>query len=200
MMDLSLLNDAARAAHLIGLALGFGVAIIADLCAARSLFRPLADHEFDDLHRHHRTVALGLALFWASGLVLLWLRTGFVIENFSPKLITKLCVVGLLTVNAWLIGRIGLPTLIAYAGCRFGALPIAHRLRLGALAGMSGAGWIAALALGVFSAMKTFEWDVLSEIIGAIYIVGLGGALVTAIIAPVISFTLDRIGGYRLAR
>ncbi len=196
-MDLSVLNDAARAAHLIGLALGFGVAIMADLCAARSLFRPLQEHEFDDLHRYHRTVALGLALFWASGLVLLWLRTGLALENFSPKLIAKLCVVGLLTVNAYLIGRIGLPTMIAWAGCRFGALPFAHRLRLGALAGMSGAGWVAALALGVFSAMKTFEWDVLSEIIGVIYIVGLGGALITAIIAPLINFTLDRVRGYR---
>ncbi|MEO1537804.1 MAG: hypothetical protein AAFR73_08735 [Pseudomonadota bacterium] len=199
-MDLTLLNDAARAAHLLGLALGFGVAIIADMCAARSLFRPLDDHEFHDLHRFHRTVTFGLALFWASGLVLLWLRTGFAVENFSPKLIAKLCVVGLLTLNAYLIGRIGLPTMIAYAGQRFGSLPLTHRLRLGALAGMSTAGWIAALALGVFSAMKTFEWNVLSEIIGMIYIVGFGGAIVTAIFAPVISFVIDRMQNYRLAR
>ncbi len=199
-MDLSLLNDAARAAHLLGLALGFGVAIMADLCAARSLFRPLERHEFEDLHRYHRTVAFGLALFWTSGLVLLWLRTGFALENFSPKLVAKLCVVGLLTVNAYLIGRIGLPTMWAWEGHRFGALPLAHRLRLGALAGMSGAGWIAALALGVFSAMKTFEWDVLSEIIGAIYIIGLGGAILTALLAPLLGFILDRAEGYRLAR
>lgn len=199
-MDLTLLNDAARAAHLVGLALGFGVAIIADLCAARSLFRPLQDHEFDDLHRYHRTVAFGLALFWASGLVLLWLRTGFVLENFSAKLIAKLCVVGLLTLNAYLIGRIGLPTMMAYAGSSFGSLPLAHRLRLGALAGMSGAGWIAALALGVFGVLKTIEWPVLSEIIGTIYIVGFGGALLTAIFAPLIGFAVDRTRAYRLAR
>ncbi|MEM6385916.1 MAG: hypothetical protein AAF718_06740 [Pseudomonadota bacterium] len=199
-MDLILLNDAARAAHLLGLALGFGVAIIADLCAARSLFRPLDERELYDLQRYHHTVAFGLALFWASGLVLLWLRTGFSPENFSPKLIAKLCVVGLLTVNAYLIGRLGLPTMIAYAGHRFGDLPITHRLRLGALAGMSSAGWIAALALGVFSALKTFEWEVLSEIIGAIYIVGLGGAIVTAIFSPVVSFVIDRTRNVRLAR
>lgn len=199
-MDLTLVNDAARAAHLLGLALGFGVAIMADFCAARSLFRPLHEHEFEDLHRYHRTVAFGLTVFWASGVVLLWLRTGFDPANFSPKLVAKLCVVGLLTLNAYLIGRIGLPTMMAWAGSRFGDLPLIHRLRLGALAGMSGAGWIAALALGVFSAMKTYEWDLLSEIIGAIYIVGMGGALLTAIFAPLISFTLDRIQVYRLAR
>lgn len=196
MIDLSVLNDAARAAHLIGLALGFGVAIMADLLAARSLFRPLQDHELDDLHRYHRTVALGLTLFWASGLVLLWLRTGFDPANFSPKLIAKLCVVSLLTVNAYLIGRIGLPTMLDWAGCRFGSLPLAHRLRLGALAGMSGAGWISALALGVFSMMKTFDWDILSEIIGVIYVVGLGGALLTAFLAPVLNFAMDRARSY----
>ncbi|MEM7717911.1 MAG: hypothetical protein AAF222_01800 [Pseudomonadota bacterium] len=199
-MDLTLLNDVARAAHLLGLALGFGVAIMADMCAARSLFRPLQDHEFADLHRYHRTVAFGLALFWASGLVLLWLRTGFALENFSPKLVTKLCVVAFLTANAYLIGKIGLPTMIAYAGNRFGDLPLTHRLRLGGLAGMSGAGWIAALALGVFSAMKTLEWELLSEIIGAIFIIGLGGAMLTALFAPLIGFAIDRSRGYRLAR
>ena len=191
-MDLSLLNDAARAAHLLGLALGFGVAILADLTAAKSMIRPLDDRDFETLHRYHRTVTLGLCLFWASGLVLLWLRTGFDPENFSPKLMTKLGVVSLLTINAVLIGRIGLPTMEAWFGCRFGALPLAHRLRLAGLAGMSGAGWIAALALGVFSAMKTFEWDVLSEIIGMIYVVGLGAALTTAILAPVLNFALNR--------
>ncbi len=196
MIDLNLLNDAARAAHLIGLALGFGVAIMADLCASRSMFRPLQDHEFDDLHRYHRTVALGLALFWASGLVLLWLRTGFDPANFSPKLIAKLCVVSLLTVNAYLIGRIGLPTMIEWAGCRFGALPLAHRLRLAALAGMSGAGWISALALGVFSLMKTFDSDILMEVIGVIYVIGLGGAFAAAILSPVLNFAMNRAGSY----
>lgn len=192
-MDLTMLNDAARATHLLGLALGFGVAILADLCAARSLFRPLDYREFETLHQYHRTVALGLTLFWASGLVLLWLRTGFQLENFSPKLMAKLGVVSLLTVNAILIGRIGLPTMIAWQGFRYGSLPLAHRLRLAALAGMSGAGWISALALGVFSAMKTFEWEVLSEIIGVIYVVGLGGALVTAFLAPLLNFAMDRM-------
>ncbi|MDJ0640600.1 MAG: hypothetical protein QNJ20_17380 [Paracoccaceae bacterium] len=196
-MDLTLVNDAARATHLLGLALGFGVAIIADLCAARSLFRPLSRHEFEDLQRYHRTVGLGLAIFWLSGLILLWLRTGFVVAEFSPKLMVKLGVVSLLTVNAILIGRIGLPTMMEWAGCRFGALPLAHRLRLAALAGMSGAGWISALALGAFSAMKTFDWDMLSGIIGTIYFVGLGGALLTATFAPVLSFALDRARGLR---
>lgn len=191
-MDLTLVNDAARAVHLLGLALGFGVAIVADLSAARTLVRPLSLSEVETLERYHRMVAIGLALFWASGLVLLWLRTGFDLANFSPKLMTKLGVVALLTVNAVLIGRIGLPAMFDWQGARFGALPIMERLRLGALAGMSGAGWISAMALGVFSTMKTMEWPVLSEVIGMIYLVGLSGALMLALAAPMVSYVQDR--------
>lgn len=195
-MDMTMLNDAARAAHLLGLALGFGVAILADLSAARSLVRPLDNREIESLERYHRTVFFGLFLFWSSGLVLLYLRTGFQPGSFSPKLMTKIGVVTLLTINAVLIGRIGLVTLREWFGCRFGAIPLPERMRLAALAGMSGAGWISALALGVFSKLKTVQWDALSELIGLIYIVGLGGALLTALAAPILNFAMDRVRSY----
>jgi hypothetical protein len=185
-MDLTLINDAARAAHLVGLALGFGVAIVADLSAARLMVRPLDRREMDALHRFHRMVALGLVLFWTSGLVLLWLRTGFDMANFSPKLMAKLGVVSVLTINAVMIGRIGLPVMEATRGQRFGALPRGVRLQMAALAALSGAGWISALALGVFSQLKTMEWAVLSEIIGLIYLTALAAAGLAALLAPAI--------------
>jgi hypothetical protein len=191
-MDLTFLNDAARAVHLLGLALGFGVAIVADLSAARTLVRPLSWDEIDTLERYHRMVAIGLALFWASGLVLLWLRTGFNVDNFSPKLVAKLGVVTLLTMNAALIGKIGLNAIIDWQGARFGDLPLMERLRLGALAGLSGAGWISALSLGVFSTLKTLEWTLLSEVIGMIYLMGLIGSILIAFAAPMIGYLQDR--------
>ena len=191
-MDLTLVNDAARAVHLLGLALGFGVAIVADLSAARTLVRPLSWSEIETLERYHRMVAVGLGLFWASGLVLIWLRTGFDPANFSPKLMAKLGVVTLLTFNAALIGKIGLTAIVEWQGARFGELPLMERLRLGALGGLSGAGWISALSLGVFSNLKTVEWAVLSELIGIIYLFGLVGAIMLALGAPVICFLQDR--------
>ncbi len=191
-MDPTTINDAARAIHLLGLALGFGVAIMADLKATRMLIRPLDAREIDTLHAYHRTVALGLALFWASGLVLIWLRTGFQPENFSPKLLAKLGIVTLLTVNAIMIGRIGLAALDRWYGFRFGAIPFADRARLSALAGLSGAGWISALTLGVFSKMKTMNWETLSEIIGVIYLLGLFAALASTFLSPLLIFVSDR--------
>lgn len=191
-MDPTLLNDAARAMHLLGLALGFGVAIVADISAARLIFRPLDARERAMLRRFHRTVALGLALFWASGLVLLWLRTGFAAENFSAKLMAKLGVVTILTVNALLIGRLGLPMIDRIAGHRFGALSAPARVQLALLGALSTAGWIAALALGVFSQLRTMPWSALSEIIGTIYLAALAGAFAAALLAPLIDDILRR--------
>ncbi|MBT8418954.1 MAG: hypothetical protein KJO42_16070, partial [Silicimonas sp.] len=175
-MDPTFLNDAARALHLFGLALGFGTAIVADLSAARLVVRPLDAREIATLVRFHRMVAMGLAAFWASVLVLLWLRTGFDPANFSAKLMAKLGVVTLLTVNAFLIGRVGLPALQAFASRRFGTYPAPLRMQLSLLGALSTAGWIAALALGVFSQLKTMPWSVLSELIGTIYLVAILGA------------------------
>lgn len=191
-MDPTLLNDAARALHLFGLALGFGTAIVADLSAARLMVRPLDAREIATLERFHRMVALGLAAFWASGLVLLWLRTGFDSANFSAKLMAKIGVVTVLTVNAFLIGRIGLPVIKAFAARRFGTYPAALRMKLSLLGALSTAGWVAALALGVFSQLKTMPWSALSEIIGMIYLLAIIGAFAATAFAPLIDQILNR--------
>ena len=191
-MDLTLVNDAARALHLLGLAVGFGLALVADVSAARLMIRPLDRREISALHRLHRSVTLGLILFWVSGMILLWLRTGFEVQNFSPKLLTKLGVVTVLTVNAILIGRIALPVIDATQGYRFGALPQGLRIQMASLGALSTAGWICALALGVFSQMKAMEWGHLSEIIGLIYLAAITFAFIAALVAPVVDELMDR--------
>ena len=192
-MDLTFVNDAARAIHLLGLALGFGVAIVADLSAARMVFRPLEDREIRNLEDFHKIVTFGLVLLWASGLVLLWLRTGFNPENFSPKLMTKIGVVLLLTMNAIAIGRIGMPTMQAYQDWRFGELPLTLRAQLSSLATISAACWVSALALGVFSALKPMPWESLSVMVGIVYLMALAAALVAALFTPLVSFIVKRI-------
>ncbi|MBT8413752.1 MAG: hypothetical protein KJO30_05420, partial [Boseongicola sp.] len=73
-MDAALLNDGVRLVHLLGLALGFGVALLADGSAARAVLRPLQEREVVMLKMLHHVVTFGLVLLWASGLMLLWLR------------------------------------------------------------------------------------------------------------------------------
>lgn len=183
-LDLIFLNDAARAVHLFGLALGLGVALLADLSAARYLHRPLTSHELDQLKWFHKIVFVGLLLFWASGIALLYLRTGFNLDQFSAKLNAKLVVVSILSLNAVLIGKVGLPTLIDFEGSRFGSMPATERFRMAVIAGLSGASWASAFALGVFSQMKPMQWEQLAVIIGSIYMIGLVAALMAATMAP----------------
>ena len=191
-MDMMFLNDFLRAAHLLGMAVGFGIAIFADLFAARAVIRALDDRDIEILEVLHRLVSMGMVLLWVSGLGLLWLRTGFDPERFSPKLITKLGVVVFLTANALAIGRIGLPTMRAYQGWRFGDMPLPQRLQLSALATISTACWISALILGVFSQLKPLQWEILSLYVGIIYLLALVTALLTAFITPIIA-TLARL-------
>ncbi len=192
-MDLTLVNDAARAVHLLGLALGFGVGLLADLAAARMLVRPLEDRDLRNLEDFHRIVTFGLVLLWASGLVLLWLRTGFDLAQFTPKLMTKIGVVLLLTMNAIAIGRIGMPTLETYQDYRFGEMPLTHRAQLSSLATISAACWVSGLALGVFSALKPLPWETLSVMVGFVYLIALAAALAAALFTPIVSFLARRI-------
>ncbi len=186
-MDMILLNDFMRATHLLGMVLGFGIAILADLSAARAVLRALDDRDIESLEILHRLVSMGLVLLWMSGLVLLWLRTGFELDRFSPKLMTKVAVVVFLTANAIAIGKIGLPTMRAYQSWRFGDLPLPQRLQLSALATISAACWISALTLGVFSQLKPLQWEALSLYVGVVYLVALVTALLAATITPIIA-------------
>ena len=187
-MDAELLNDAARLVHLVGLALGLGFALLADASAARAVVRPLDGREVALLATLHHLVTLGLVLLWVSGLTLLWLRTGFDPARMTPKLLTKLCVVAVLTLNAMAIGRIGLPTLLRFQSWRFGDIPLPERVQLCALGTLSAACWLSALALGVFGYFKTLNADQLMNIMGFVFVIALLLALLSATVTPVIAF------------
>lgn len=184
LMEPIILLDTLRITHLIGLALGFGVAMLADLYALRSLVVPLKDQDFETLERMHHAVTVGLIILWGSGLGLLAVRTGFDPDAFSPKLMMKLAVVLFLTANAIVIGRVALPMMEAFAELRFGELPLPERLKLAAVAACSFAFWISALSLGAFSAMKAMPGFALMTVIGAIVVLAFAGAAAMAFLSP----------------
>ena len=185
-MDSVFLLDAYRGVHLLGLALGLGFAIKADHIAFGFLYRSLKPTELNTLDICHRTIWLGLALFWISGLLILWVQTGFELDEFSKKLLCKLGVVSLLTANAIMIGRFAMPILRSWHSARLGELPLATRLFLGILGGISASSWASALTLGVFSGMKIIDPTRMYEVIGAVYVAGMGGSFVIACAAPLV--------------
>lgn len=186
-MDGVLLLDAARAAHLIGLALGLGLAFCADLLALRALSTPIAERDVWLLRSLHRVILGGLLLLWISGLYILYLRTGFDPAKFSPKLMAKLVVVTLLSLNALSISLHAIPGFAAQTGRTFGAFPPALRLRLALIAGLSASCWLTALALGAFSQLKPMGFDALFNTLSPLFALGLGGALLLSLLSGVMS-------------
>ncbi|MDJ0945638.1 MAG: hypothetical protein QNJ30_19395 [Kiloniellales bacterium] len=183
-MDAQTLVDAARCGHFVGLALGLGLGLYADTRFLGGLSRPIAADYLLSLRRIHGYVAAALALLWASGLFLLHARTGLDLAAFTPKLLTKLAVVTLLTVNAVLIESVALPLLARSIGRHFGELPTGWRLRLSLVGALSGACWLSALGLGVFAAFKTMTPETLALTIGGIYASALAGAVTLAVLVP----------------
>lgn len=175
--------DVLRSLHLIGLALGLGLAIFADLRATSGLLRPLTSEDLRLLHRTHRTVVAALALLWATGLGLLFMRTGFDPALIADKVWAKLGVVVVLTLNACVMGGIALPVLRDNRGWAIAELPAHLRVRLLMAGGVSAASWMCALLLGAISALRPLPLDVLLPMIAAVYLAALcGAALVTAVL------------------
>lgn len=179
-----LLIDFTRFAHLASLALGLSLTLRLDLALARRL-----PHTFDEallghVERTHRLVSVALVALWISGLALLYLRTGFDLSAFTPKLWAKLGVVAVLTVNAVAIGAIALPLLRRNIGRGFADAALSDRVSMASSAALSGASWLSALALGAFAALKPLAAE--PFIAGAMLIYGgavLCGALL-AVMAP----------------
>lgn len=176
--------DLPRFVHIIGVALGLGGGLIADIRFMRFLFARFDVTDLEFFHDMHRIVSKALVLLWISGLMLLVMRTGFLPENFSPKLITKLLVVGLLTLNAIMVGVLAMPVLTRMIDCQLGELNLTDRLRLTLVGGISSASWLSGLLLGVFAILKRIPSDRLVDIFCGIYAIALVGAVLFALAAP----------------
>ena len=106
------------ALHLIGLAFGIGASTILDLRTLRLLYgRPVSEQDLAFAEVLSTFVRIGLLLLLISGLGLLlrlWLSDPALLAN--PKLHAKLTIVGMLTLNGFLIETIALPLLRRQCG------------------------------------------------------------------------------------
>ena len=181
---MSMAVDLVRFFHLVGLALGFGLAIYADARCMRSLQRPTGAADLAALRQIHGFVAAALIVLWVSGLTLLALRTGFDPAAISDKLRVKLCLATLLTVNAVMSGRVALPMMERAGGLAFAALPLQSRCLLAMIGGASAASWAGLMALGVFGVFKTMAFVEIAALLSLGFVVSFTGALTLAVLAP----------------
>ena len=81
--------DLVRGPHLLGVIIAMGAAIYYDLRSLHRIFQPLSATDIEEVRRIHIIVATGFTAIWMTGLGLLWIRTGFDVASFSPKLWCK---------------------------------------------------------------------------------------------------------------
>lgn len=179
-----MLLDIIRFGHVIGIALGLGLAIYVDGRFLRALSAPIRSSELADLRAIHTHVIAAMGVLWVTGLALLYARTGFALSEFAPKLYYKIGVVSLLTINAVLIGRSVMPRLQGYVGMSFIEIPVKIRLQMALIGGISAACWLSLLALGVFQVFKTMGAWAIADVLRWFFVLPLTGALGMALLAP----------------
>ena len=170
-MDTVLLTDLVRFAHILAVIIGLGCAFLADLHVFSRRKKPISSGFVDTLKEQHRLVAVALVAMWATGLAMIYIRTGFVLENFTPKLFSKVGVVALLTLNAILIGKIAMPLLLANIGRSPLDLPVRHKIGMVLLSGVSTTSWLLALAMGVSKVLAASPWATFDIVLSAAYLV-----------------------------
>lgn len=176
-----LVSDAIRYGHLLAVALGLGISLHTEFHTLRHKDVPLTEGFLADLEARHRLILGSVAAMWVTGLAIMALRTGFRLDAFSPKLWTKLAVVAILTANAMLISRAGLPLIRACIGRRLTDIGLLRQLPLFAIAGISTTSWLVALLLGSSLFLKTASAGLFLTLLPYAYGVGIGAAIVAGV-------------------
>lgn len=166
-------------AHLIGLALGVGGATLMDLILVRFVVRgTIAREHAEILHFSAYLVSGGLILLWATGIGFLahyYMFNPIALEN--PKVLAKIAIVGILTVNGVLIHNQVLPVIERNVGRRlFDGISGSQKSWMLAAGAVSATSWYVPLALG---ALREFNFVVPATQILMVY----GALLMTAVLS-----------------
>lgn len=181
-----LLIDTARFTHFIGFALGIGAGSFADFSILRKINTDITTCDLGNLETVHKIVWTGLGLLWASGFIILYAQTGFIPSQFSPKLITKLAIVAILTGNAFMLGFWAMPILKKNVNRPYIAFSLEHKTVLSLLASISICSWISGLILGVFSVLRPASFEFILPMFIILYVLAIFGSIVTTIAMHII--------------
>ncbi len=168
--------------HLTALAIGLGAALLADwIAVTRLLFGRLSARAAAQMQDLSTAVAVGLAMLWCSGIMLVWDNAVRAPETLvNEKLWAKLLIVTVLTLNAIVLHKLALPLVQARVG-----QPLFERRQHGTrvlcalIAAVSFTSWISALLLGAVPELNgaVTMFEVLSYYLGALFLVWLTGLM-----------------------
>ncbi|MEM6620187.1 MAG: hypothetical protein AAF631_12935 [Pseudomonadota bacterium] len=172
-MDTTLIYDLIRYGHLLVVAAAMGAAFYADWTVLRSLNRPISFQLIEGLSIQHKFVARLFVGVWVTGAVYIWWKTGLTAQEMSPKIITKVGTVTILSLNAFAIGGIALPLMRRNMGMTFLDLNLRNKLTLALAAAVSTTSWLLALALGTSEWLTQGGWAVLTPLLMLTYSAGI---------------------------
>ncbi|WP_299025191.1 hypothetical protein [uncultured Sulfitobacter sp.] len=156
-----ILLDALRAAHLTLFAAGMGTVLFHDYLTFRGLRMPICEGDIKSIEQLHAWIFWAFMGLWATGLVLIYVRTGFDLSAFSPKLWMKVSLMVLMTLNGTIIRALVLPLLRRNIGRSMSSLPRRDLAVASQVAIFSMFGWSSGLFLGSSTYLKTAPWEVL---------------------------------------
>jgi uncharacterized membrane protein len=172
-MDPLIITDSVRYAHLLSVAVGIGASFLADSLVLSKITQPVEQPLLDRLHYYHRIVWIALIAMWISGGAMVYIRTGFDLASFSPKLFSKLAVVSMLTLNALVIGGIAMPLVQRNVGRSLLDLPLTRKLGCAWIGAVSSTSWLIALAMGESKVLAASGWDVFVGLVPLAYLASL---------------------------
>ena len=154
-----------RLVHFAGIILGVGAATLLDLIIFRFvIIKKIEETYIRIIIFSSHIITVGLALLWFSGLgfFLFYLFTD-PIKTDNPKLVAKFVIVGVLTLNSFLVHHFVLPQVEIQIGQHlFDGLSRLHRLLLILIGTVSAISWYVPLALGI---VPQFNNTIPSEVI-----------------------------------
>ena len=155
--------------HFIGVAFGVGAATVTDLIALRFfLAGNIKEEHAAIIEFAAKIVTWGLAVLWISGLAFLMQYAAFDQQKLqNPKILAKITIVGVLTINGYFIHKVVLPLIRARVGRPLlHDLPPSERIRLLMFGTISVTSWYVPLVLG---AVPQLNFVVPAKVILALY-------------------------------
>ena len=146
--------------HLMGMSIGLGAALLADLTAAWTFFgRPPKRTAVTVLAVLHEVVGFGLIVLVATGLLIITVKFG--LNAIPEKAIAKGTIALVLALNALLIGYYAVPKLKKLPSPVASSLSLFEKTVLAMMGGISLAGWVSAFLISAFKPLQSYPADIL---------------------------------------
>ncbi|MEM8570723.1 MAG: hypothetical protein AAGG56_07400 [Pseudomonadota bacterium] len=150
--------------HLLFFAIGIGAAGLLEFILPQQMITKISDNSIALMHRGHRLISFALLGLWISGASLAIMRLKVENAPLSPKLIIKLFIISVLTLNMIAIGKLVVARIEEHIDRSALEIPPYQFGTMGGVMGLSAACWLSALAIGSVAHFNPMDIKTLATI------------------------------------